>query len=155
MLNSIVARARETLGTLQTNAQRFRNSDFLDAAMAAGALITVADGEIKREEKMKAITFVQSHDALKIFDPSDVNRRFTQHLEGLDPANKDFDTDIAEITALRAIGKVKKNDEQARMVLRLAIAIGGADGDFDANEKAQAAKIARELNLDPADFDLV
>ena len=40
------------------------------------------------------------------------------------------------------------------MVVRLAIAIGGADGDFDATEQAQAAKIARELGLDPAEFGL-
>ena len=58
------------------------------------------------------------------------------------------------MTAMSDIGKVRKNPDQARMVVRLAIAIGGADGDFDPQEQAQATKIARELGLDSAEFDL-
>jgi tellurite resistance protein TerB len=55
---------------------------------------------------------------------------------------------------MQIIGKIKKNDAQARMVLRLAIAIGGADGNFDDQEKAKASQIAKELGLSPSEFDL-
>lgn len=154
MLNSIVAKARESFTSLKKDAQKFKNDNFLNAAMAASAMITVADGTISREEKQKAIAFVRSHDALSIFDPSEVAKRFKNYLDALDADNPDTDTDIAEITAMSDIGKVKKNPEQARMVVRLAIAIGGADGDFDTQEQAQATKIAKELGLDPAEFDL-
>ncbi len=154
MLSNIVNRAKEAVTDLKTNAQKYRNAEFLDAALAASALIAVADGTIDADEKKKTIAFVQSHDALSIFDNGEVVKKFRSHLDSLDPDNPDSDTDLAEIAALSTIGKVKKKDDQARMVLRLAIAIGGADGDFDDQEKAQAVKIARELNLDPADFDL-
>lgn len=154
MLNSIVGKARDKLASLKLDAQKYRSADFLDAAMAASALISVADGTISLEEKKKTIAFVQGHEALKIFDANEVNRKFKGHLDALDPNNPDTDADLGEISALSAIGKMKKKDEQSRMVLRLAIAIGGADGDFDAQEKAQAVKIARELGLDPAEFDL-
>lgn len=154
MLSNIVTRAKEAVTDLKTNAQKYRNAEFLDAALAASALIAVADGTIDADEKKKTIAFVQSHDALSIFDNGEVVKKFRSHLDSLDPDNPDSDTDLAEIAALSTIGKVKKKDDQARMVLRLAIAIGGADGDFDDQEKAQAVKIARELNLNPADFDL-
>jgi tellurite resistance protein TerB len=154
MISSIVSRAKEAMSDLKTNAKKYQNAEFLDASLAASALITVADGSIDAEEKRKTIAFVQSHDALSIFDNGQVVKKFRGHLDSLDPDNPDTDTDLAEMAALSTIGKVKKKDEQARMVLRLAIAIGGADGDFDAQEKAQAVKIARELNLNPADFDL-
>lgn len=154
MLNSIIAKARESMATLKNDAMKFKNDSFLNAAMAASAMITVADGTISREEKQKAIAFVQSHDGLRIFDTADVARRFKNYLDALDPDNPDTDVDIAEITAMSDIGKVRKNPDQARMVVRLAIAIGGADGDFDSQEQAVAAKIARELGLDPAEFDL-
>lgn len=154
MLSSIVSKARESFNSLKTDAQKFKNESFLNAAMAASAMITVADGEISKEEKQKAIAFVRAHEALSIFDPAEVAKKFKNYLDSLDADNPDTDTDIAEITAMSDIGKVKKSPEQARMVVRLAIAIGGADGDFDAQEQAQAAKIARELGLDPKEFDL-
>ncbi|WP_304526945.1 tellurite resistance TerB family protein [Halomonas sp. I5-271120] len=154
MLSNVVSRAKETVSDLKTNAQKYRNADFLDAALAASALITVADGSIDAEEKKKTIVFVQNHDALSIFDSAEVIRKFRDHLNNLDPDNPDTDTDLAEISAFSTIGKVKKKDDQARMVLRLAIAIGGADGEFDEKEKAMALKIARELGLDPAEFEL-
>lgn len=154
MLSSLIEKARSGLNDLATNAKKYRNNDFLDASMAASAMITVADGTISREEKAKALGFVQSLEVLKIFDPAEVGRRFKAHLDALDANNPDTDADIAEITAMQIIGKVKKNDAQARMVVRLAIAIGGADGEFDGQEKAKAARIARELGLDPAEFDL-
>lgn len=154
MLNSIVAKAKESFGTLKTEAKKYKSENFLNAAMAASAMIAVADGTISREEKQKTIAFVRNHEALSIFDPAEVSRKFKTYLDSLDPANPDTDPDLAEITALNDIGKVKKNDDQARMVVRLAIAIGGADGDFDEDEKAKASLIARELGLSPADFGL-
>jgi tellurite resistance protein TerB len=154
MLNSIVAKARESFSSLKNDAMKFKNDNFLNAAMAASAMITVADGNISREEKQKAIAFVRSHEALSIFDAADVAKRFKNYLDALDADNPDTDVDIAEITAMSDIGKVRNSPDQARMVVRLAIAIGGADGDFDQQEQAQAIKIAKELGLDPAEFDL-
>lgn len=154
MFNSIVSKAKESFNTLKTEAQKYKSESFLNAAMAASAMIAVADGNISRDEKQKAIAFVRNHEALSIFDPAEVARKFKSYLDSLDPENPDTDADLAEITALNDIGKVKKNDDQARMVVRLAIAIGGADGDFDESEKAKAALIARELGLSPTDFGL-
>jgi len=154
MFNSIVSKAKESFNSLKTEAQKYKSESFLNAAMAASAMIAVADGNISRDEKQKAIAFVRNHEALSIFDPAEVARKFKSYLDSLDPENPDSDADLAEITALNDIGKVKKNDDQARMVVRLAIAIGGADGDFDESEKAKAALIARELGLSPTDFGL-
>ena len=50
--------------------------------------------------------------------------------------------------------KIKNNSEAARLVMRLIISIAAADGDFDASEKSVAVNIARELNLNPTEFDL-
>lgn len=154
MINSFVQRAREQIESMNTDLKKYMNKDFLDAAMAASALITIADGTISREEKQKAIRFVQNNDALKVFDPNDVNRLFKSHLDALDPDNPDTDADIGEMTAFNSVEKVRKKPEQARMVLRLAIAIGGSDGDFDESEQKMASRIARGLGLEPSEFDL-
>jgi tellurite resistance protein TerB len=49
---------------------------------------------------------------------------------------------------------MKNNDAAARLIMRLIICIAGADGHFDDNEKRIARKIAMELGLNPADFEL-
>ena len=49
---------------------------------------------------------------------------------------------------------MKSNDAAARLIMRLTIAIAGADGNFDDDEKRVARKIAMELGLSPADFEL-
>lgn len=38
--------------------------------------------------------------------------------------------------------------------MRMVLAIAAADGKFDDSEKVIATKIARELGLNPADFEL-
>jgi tellurite resistance protein TerB len=50
---------------------------------------------------------------------------------------------------------MKSNDEAARLLIRMIISIGSSDGNFDADEKKIAAKIAKELGLNPAEFDLL
>ena len=154
MLNSFLEKTKKGLNDLATNAKKYRNADFLESAMAASAMITVADGSITREEKEKAFNFVKNLEALQIFDPIEVGNCFKKHLDRLDPDNPGTDVDIASITSMQIIGKIKKNDAQARMVLRLAIAIGGADGNFDDQEKTKASQIAKELGLSPSEFDL-
>ncbi len=49
---------------------------------------------------------------------------------------------------------MKSNDAAARLIMRLIIAIAGADGNFDESEKKVARKIAMELGLNPAEFEL-
>lgn len=52
------------------------------------------------------------------------------------------------------MGRIKKNAESARLLIRMIIAIASADGNFDAQEQIVAAKIAKELGLNPAEFGL-
>ena len=55
---------------------------------------------------------------------------------------------------LEALGKMKSNVEASRLLVRMIIAVASSDGNFDANEQRVASKIARELGLTPAEFEL-
>ena len=118
--NDVKTKANE----LKTQALKFKNKEFLEAAMAGSALIAMADGKISSEEKQKMIKFIENHDALSIFTTSDV------------------------------IKALKSNAEAGRLLIRMMIAIASSDGDFDLQEQAVAAKIAKELALNPAEFGL-
>ena len=144
-LNDVKAKANE----LKTEALKFKNKEFLEAAMAGSALIAMADGKISSEEKQKMIKFIENHDALSIFTTSDVIKAFQDFVGQIE-----FDNDIGEAKAFSALGKMKSNAEAGRLLIRMMIAIASSDGNFDSQEQAVAAKIAKELALNPAEFGL-
>jgi len=134
---------------LKTEALKFKNKDFLNAAMAGSALIAMADGSISSAEKQKMIKFIESNDALSIFTTSDVIKAFQDFVSQLE-----FDKEIGEAKAYQAIGKMKSNSEASRLLVRMIIAIASSDGNFDQDEKKIAVKIAKELALNPSEFEL-
>ena len=49
---------------------------------------------------------------------------------------------------------MKSNNEASRLLIRMIIAIAASDGNFDAQERNIASKIAKELGLQPSEFEL-
>lgn len=144
-LNSV----KDKMSELKTEALKFKNKEFLNASMAGAALIALADGEISSSEKQKMIKFIENHEALSVFTTKDVIDAFQEFVTQIE-----FDKDIGDAKAYAALGKLKSNEEASRLVMRMIISIAAADGNFDADEKVVAVKVARELGLNPADFDL-
>lgn len=136
-------------GELKTEAMKYKNKDFLNAAMAGSALISMADGSVSPEEKQKMIKFIESNDALSVFTTSDVIKAFQEYVNQLE-----FDKDIGEAKAYQALGKMKSNVDASRLLVRMIIAVASSDGNFDANEKMVASKIAKELGINPSEFEL-
>jgi tellurite resistance protein TerB len=147
---SFLSQLKSKANELKTEALKFRNKDLLNAAMAGSALIAMADGSIASEEKQKMIKFIESNDALSVFTTSDVIKAFQEFVGQLE-----FDKDIGEAKAYQALGKMKSNNDAARLLMRMIIAIASSDGNFDANEKKIAIKIANELGVNPLEFELV
>ncbi|WP_020561719.1 tellurite resistance TerB family protein [Methylosarcina fibrata] len=147
---NFLSQLKSKAGELKTEALKFKNKDFLQAAMAGSALIAMADGSISSEEKQKMIKFIESNDSLSIFSTSDVIKAFQEHVGQLE-----FDKDIGEAKAYQALGRMKSNAEAARLLMRMIIAIAASDGIIDVNERKVAVKVAVELGLSPAEFELL
>jgi tellurite resistance protein TerB len=147
--DTFLSQLKTKANELKTEALKFKNKEFLNAAMAGSALIAMADGSISSEEKQKMIKFIESNDALSIFTTSDVIKAFQDFVGQLE-----FDKEIGEAKAYQTIGKMKSNTEASRLLVRMIIAIASSDGDFDHHEKNIAAKIAKELGINPSEFEL-
>ena len=147
--DNFLSQLKTKANELKTEALKFKNKDFLNAAMAGSALVAMADGSISSEEKQKMIKFIESNDALSIFTTSDVIKAFQDFVGQLE-----FDKDIGEAKAYQAIGKMKSNTEASRLLIRMIISIASSDGLFDNDEKKIAVKIAKELGLNPSEFEL-
>ncbi|MEF3073769.1 MULTISPECIES: tellurite resistance TerB family protein [unclassified Methylobacter] len=146
---SFLTSLKNKASELKTEALKFKNKDFLNATMAGSALVAMADGVITPEEKQKMIKFIEAHDALSIFTTIDVVNAFQTYVSQLQ-----FDRDIGEAKAFEALKKMESNAAAARLILRMVISIAGSDGEFDDYEKKMAVRIAKELSLDPAEFEL-
>lgn len=147
--DNFLSQLKSKASELKTEALKFKNKDFLNAAMAGSALVAMADGSVSSEEKQKMIKFIESHDALSIFTTSDVIKAFQDFVGQLE-----FDKDIGDAKAYAALAKMKSNAEASRLLIRMIIGIASSDGNFDDAEKKVAVKIAKELGLDPSEFEL-
>ncbi|QYF94912.1 tellurite resistance TerB family protein [Massilia sp. PAMC28688] len=147
--SNFLSNLKTKAGELKTEALKFKNKDFLNAAMSGAALISMADGSVSSEEKQKMIKFIESNDALSVFTTSDVIKSFQDAVTQLE-----FDKDIGEAKAYQALGKMKNNKDASRLLVRMIIAVAASDGNFDENEKVVARKIARELGVEPSEFEL-
>jgi tellurite resistance protein TerB len=148
-LQDLMAGLKEKANELKTEALKFKNKGFLQAAMAGSALLALADGEISPEEKRKMVKFIENYEPLSVFKTTDIIATFGEYVSQLE-----FDNDLGEAKAFEAIEKMKNNTQAARLIMRLVISIGAADGDFDDHEKAMARRIAVELGLNASEFEL-
>lgn len=128
---------------------KFKNKEFMQATVAGCAIIAAADGSISSSEKQKMIGFIQNSDELKVFNTADVIAEFNKFVSGFE-----FDAAIGKAEALKAVGKLRNNVDAARLLVRVCIAVGASDGNFDPSEREAAKQICKELGLNASDFEL-
>lgn len=126
---------------------RFKSQDVMDAVVAACALVALADGRLDEAERQKMIEFVNQSEELKVFDTQKVIQQFNLHVQRIER-----DPVIGRAEAFKALGRIRSKPEIARLVARYCIAIGFADGHFDANEQQTVSQICMELGLNPQEF---
>lgn len=135
--------------SLQTNIGKFKNSDFANASMAMCAMIAAADGSVGGQEKGKIASLITQNEMLKIFPAAELKQKFDHFCDKMTA-----DYDFGRIEAIQAIAKLKSKPDQARAVLQIGIIIGGADGNFDNDEKRAVKDACNAVGISPADFDL-
>jgi len=131
--------ARETL---RNSLSRIRNRQFLDATMAATALVAMADGEVTFSELSALDSVLETVQDLQMYDPHiavDIYRDFADAIaENPDAGRSD---------AMAAVGKIGRNHEAAELVIRVAVAISKADGDLNPRESRAIGEICGTLGV--------
>ena len=134
---------------LATEIEKFQNRQFLEATMAASALIALADGDVNLTELNVIDQALEAIHELKIYDPHDAVDIYRDYMDDLkaDPAK-------ARIDILEEVGKIADEPDAAKLLVRVCIAIGKADENFTDNEKSVIADLLDVLQLKPADVGL-
>lgn len=135
--------------SLQTNIAKYKNSEFSNATMAMCGMIAAADGSVTGQEKGKIATLITQNEMLKIFPAAELKQKFDHFCDKMAA-----DYDFGKIEAIQAIAKLKSKPDQARAVIQIGIIIGGADGNFDDDEKRAVKEACNAVGISPSDFDL-
>ncbi|MFM9370748.1 tellurite resistance TerB family protein [Streptomyces sp. Da 82-17] len=146
-------RIKESASQMQTqlNAKKndLKSGAFRDASMAMCALVAAADGSIDPSERRKVAQLIATNDVLANFPADDLQRRFDANCDKLAA-----DFDFGKVSVLQEVAKAKKKPAEARAVIQIGIVIGGADGDFDKDERQVVRDACYALDLPPHEFDL-
>ncbi|GAA3979570.1 TerB family tellurite resistance protein [Streptomyces sp. NPDC033538] len=146
-------RFKESASQMQTQLVAKKNDlksgAFRDASMAMCALVATADGTVDASERQRVAQLIATNEVLQNFPADDLRRRFEANLDKL---TADFA--FGKVGVLQEIAKAKKKPAEARAVVQIGIVIGGADGDFDKDERAVVREACFALDLPPHEFDL-
>ena len=134
---------------LQHQAERHRNRPFMEATMAACALVATADGTVSFSERHRVDQILERLDQLRVFDPHEAINLFDDFVEELKES-----PDAGRAAALERLTKIADDKDSSRLMIRICCAVSEADGDFSAAERQQIDAICRALGLTLEDSGL-
>lgn len=134
---------------LTNQVSRFRNRKFMEGVVSVCALVAMASDGAGPEEKQKMIGYIKNSDELKVFDTAEVVEFFNKIV-----ANYDFDKEVGKGEAMKYVVRLRDERDAAQLMIRVGIAIGSSDGNFDDKEKACVREICQAVGLSPSEFGL-
>jgi tellurite resistance protein TerB len=128
---------------LAAELDKFRNRQFLEATMAATALVSLADGDANLTEINILDQALESIQELKIYDPHHALDLYRDYLE-------DLRTNPAETRdkIIQTVGKIRDDQHAARLLIQVCVAIGKADENFSEPEKNVITELCQSQALD-------
>lgn len=136
------------LGTLldryQDHLERQRNRPFLEATMAACALVSIADGDISLSERIKVDQILETLEALKIFNPHEGVELFNDFVDAIRKSPR-----LGRERAIAALTEVAKNPEDARLLIRVCCAVSEADGAMGLSDQIEIVSLCSLMGVQP------
>ncbi|MGR7055008.1 tellurite resistance TerB family protein [Klebsiella aerogenes] len=128
---------------------RYKNKKFMQGTVAVCARIAVSSDGVSAEEKQKMMGFLRSSEEMKVFDTNEVIDFFNKLVSSFD-----FDMEIGKGETMKYILALKNQPEAAQLAVRVGIAVGKSDGNFDPDEQAAAREIIAALGFSAEEFGL-
>ena len=119
-----------------------RNRSFLEASMAAAALVSMADEDVRLSELLALDDVLGQIDRLQSFEPNeavDLHRGFTEKIQ--------VDSVTGRTHALEVVAGFEGNQDDRLSILYVAAVIARADLDLSALEEAALQQICGCLGL--------
>ncbi|MBT4671203.1 MAG: tellurite resistance TerB family protein [Rhodospirillaceae bacterium] len=132
-----------------TQMQRHQNKAFLNATMAACALVATADGRVTFSETVRVDQIVETLEQLRAFDPVEAADLFRDFCDAVLDNPKEGHNKLATI-----LENMRGNQETAELLIRICLAVTEADGKSSLVDQIEIVSLCSLLELDPAHFGL-
>jgi len=122
--------------------QQLRQRAFLEAAMAAAALVSTADEDVRLSEQLALDRVLDRLDRLRVFDPHtgvELHRRYAESILA-DPSQ-------GRLAAIQALVSFDGSDEERLLILYVAAVIAKADQVLSNLERGALDQICQALSL--------
>ncbi len=129
--------------------QQAENEHLMEGIVAGCALVAYADGQVTDEEHDRMVSLIRGFEPIAAFGIDDVIVSFETMT-----AQFVADPKGGEISALKAVARVRGAARTPALLVKTCCAIAAADGQFDENERAAIIRISKLLGLNPAVFDI-
>ena len=140
----------ETLKALLVkHEQKIRSQKFLEAAMAATAMLALADGEISFAELMARDYILDQVKELQVFEPNEAVELFRTYAETIS-----LDPEKGEVIVDKAITQLCGDEELASLLLRICLVMAKADRDLSQQEQKVINGFCDILGLDKGEINL-
>ncbi len=121
---------------------RFRNRSFLDAAMAAAALVASAGPEIRLAEQLALDEVLERLDQLRVYDAHtgvDLHQLYVKQLQA--------DPELGLQQVLDSIRAFRGDPDRGMLILYVAAFVARADGELSEPDRFALGHIADALGL--------
>ncbi len=141
--------ARNQRMTLARAIDAAENRDLLEAAVAAGALVAVADRKVRASEGWALRSALERMGEFRSLHTLEAMDAYRSHLRALetDPAT-------GRRRVFELVGRLAGKERAGTLVLRVALAIAKGDQAVSDSEYAVLRELAGELGLDLEQLDL-
>ncbi|MEX2450758.1 MAG: TerB family tellurite resistance protein [Rhodospirillales bacterium] len=129
--------------------ERHRNRPFLEAAMAACAVIATDDGTVSFAERVRVDQILETLDQLNIYDPHEGVDIFNEYVDEIRKSPKDGHDD-----AMKAVEAFAGEPESASLLIRVCLAIAEADGQATLADQIEIVTLCSLLGVDPEGMGL-
>jgi len=128
----------------QTRTVKEQNRPFLEAAMAACAMVSASEGEVSFADRIRVDQIMETLTRLKVFDPHegvDLFNHYTGHILASPKEGRE--------AALNTIKTVTSDLETAELLIDLCLAVSLSDGITSLVEHIEIVSLCGLIGVDP------
>lgn len=123
---------------------RYKNRPFLNASMAACALIATSNGKVSFCQRMRVDQILETLDRLRVFDPHEGVELFNEFVDQILTCPK-----TGHEKVLTAVTSHAKEKSVAELLIRVCMAVSESDGEISLPEQLEIVSLCSVLGVKP------
>ena len=128
----------------QDRSEKEHNRPFLEAAMAACAMVSASEGQVSFADRIRVDQIMETLAQLKVFNPQEGVDLFNHYTGGILASSKE-----GREAALKTIKTVTSDPETAELLIDLCLAVSLSDGVTSLVEHIEIVSLCGLIGVDP------